>query len=371
MEIDDAEIYAVFPFFRGAREYIKKMNISIDEILNNPYYEVGRLKGVERAKASVKKSEMSRALPRSNKDRINEIVGYVIARMIISCTKDKFIIRRFAESERYRFRAWVNTYLQDISIEEKEEFITKVCREMGLDVEGVYYGEIDEKTQKIKGYKYSIPAYQFLQHTARIKPTGQDSASPFKWKLTLRLKHGRVYVSDDELIRICEEMIKKKINSELPLNVPEEFEEIFKKEINDIKMSAENIKKRFEVSDLGKVEVESFPPCIKQILGMIQAGENVGHAARFSITAFLNVIGMNTDDILSIFHTSPDFDESKARYQIEHITGKRSSTVYIPPECKTMKSYGICYNPDNICKKDWMTHPLKYYRFKRKKKKTK
>jgi DNA primase large subunit len=39
-----------------------------------------------------------------------------------------------------------------------------------------------------------------------------------------------------------------------------------------------------------------------------------------------------------------------------------------------MKSYGICYGEDNLCRKEWMTHPLKYYRTKdkgSKKKKTK
>ena len=51
-------------------------------------------------------------------------------------------------------------------------------------------------------------------------------------------------------------------------------------------------------------------------------------------------------------------------YQIEHITGTTSPTEYTPPECSTMKSYGVCPGGDALCHQEWMTHPLKYYRYK-------
>ena len=73
---------------------------------------------------------------------------------------------------------------------------------------------------------------------------------------------------------------------------------------------------------------------------------------------------MSADEIMGVFSASPDFDESKTRYQIDHITGEISGTVYSPPECSTMKSYGICFDEDGLCRKEWMTHPLKYYKIK-------
>ena len=39
---------------------------------------------------------------------------------------------------------------------------------------------------------------------------------------------------------------------------------------------------------------------------------------------------------------------------------------YSPPECKTMKTNGLCYSPDKLCEQEWMNHPLKYYRTKSK-----
>jgi DNA primase large subunit len=73
---------------------------------------------------------------------------------------------------------------------------------------------------------------------------------------------------------------------------------------------------------------------------------------------------MPANEIIKQFSLSPDFDPKKSRYQVEHITGVISSTSYTPPECNTMRTYRICFDPDDLCKQDWMTHPLKYYRAK-------
>jgi len=73
---------------------------------------------------------------------------------------------------------------------------------------------------------------------------------------------------------------------------------------------------------------------------------------------------MDSSDILEAFSTAPDFDTSKSEYQIKHITGESSGTEYSTPECSTMKSYGICFDPDELCGRDWMKHPLSYYRAK-------
>ena len=66
-----------------------------------------------------------------------------------------------------------------------------------------------------------------------------------------------------------------------------------------------------------------------------------------------------------MFSESPDFDEDIAGYQIKHITGELNGTEgYSPPECKTMKTNGLCHNPDTLCQQEWMNHPLTYYRVK-------
>jgi DNA primase large subunit len=104
---------------------------------------------------------------------------------------------------------------------------------------------------------------------------------------------------------------------------------------------------------------------------MSQAGENLPHHARFALVTFLNAIGLSPEEIFKVFTHAPDFKEDMVRYQVEHITGSTSATSYSPPNCDTMKSGGICFNPDGLCSKDWLTNPIKYYRIKGKRRKVK
>ena len=103
---------------------------------------------------------------------------------------------------------------------------------------------------------------------------------------------------------------------------------------------------------------------MKQILSNIQSGENVPHMGRFALVAFLNSLKLDTNDILKMFSTAPDYEEERTRYQVEHITGSISSTKYKPPGCDKMRTYGICPVEmiDYLCKKK--RHPLSYYKAK-------
>ena len=84
---------------------------------------------------------------------------------------------------------------------------------------------------------------------------------------------------------------------------------------------------------------------------------------RFALTSFLVNIGMPLDQMVSFYTDVTDFDESLTRYQIEHIAGmKGNRTKYTPPTCNTLRTHGVCRNPDSICKK--ISHPLSYYRRK-------
>ena len=104
-----------------------------------------------------------------------------------------------------------------------------------------------------------------------------------------------------------------------------------------------------------------LPPCIRKILIDIENGENIPHQARFAVTSMLLSLGLKVEEIVSLFSKSPDFDEEKTKYQIEHIAGRRGGgTRYTPPSCSTMRTYGICYGRDRIC--DSITHPISYVR---------
>jgi DNA primase large subunit len=84
---------------------------------------------------------------------------------------------------------------------------------------------------------------------------------------------------------------------------------------------------------------------------------------RFGLTSFLVNVGMPIDEIVKLYVSVTDFDESLTRYQIEHIAGLRGTrTKYTPPTCATLRTHGICRNINDICKT--IVHPLSYYRKK-------
>jgi DNA primase large subunit len=84
---------------------------------------------------------------------------------------------------------------------------------------------------------------------------------------------------------------------------------------------------------------------------------------RFAMAAFLLNIGTDEEELLKMFKSFTDFDDRIARYQVEHIAGKRGSRrKYTAPNCGTMRTHGLCINPDELCAT--ITHPLSYYRRK-------
>jgi len=82
----------------------------------------------------------------------------------------------------------------------------------------------------------------------------------------------------------------------------------------------------------------------------LQAGVNLAHPSRFFITTFLSSLNQDPEAVMRLFATAPDFKEAYTRYQVEHITGKTSSTQYSPPKCDTLVSSGVCPGPNALCR---------------------
>jgi len=288
---------------------------------------------------ALKDSRISESPFISESEALQEILSYVVSRILVSCINDFFLTRRYALAE----AVLMNERLHN----ETRDEINTVAGELGIsaDIDDTASGDI------------RIHVTDYLKHS-----TGFKSA---EWKLVNQdLNDGYVALSSRRMIRLLQHAVQVKIESELPLPVNDDIMKVYAGDINEIKSLIGSMKKDYQVKDFGKLDLERLPPCMKQILAMMQAGENLSHIARFSITAFLHTVGVSDEEILKLFGQSPDFDTSIARYQVEHISGSGSGTEYVPPGCGKMKSYGICYNPDRLCGYDLMTHPLTYYRVK-------
>ncbi|MCX8174006.1 MAG: DNA primase large subunit PriL [Thermoplasmata archaeon] len=339
----DLKMIARYPFLRAAADYIRNEQIELEQLLTDALYLPARELGCKRALSAV--SAPTKPFELSYNDEIGllyTLLSYPVARMIISATRDRAAIARYAVAE--------SKNLSALASGEKPENIVEIANDFGIEV------QISEKTGR-----YAIHFTGYLTFTSQFR------GSP-EWKLAYQdLENGWVHLSKEKFLRILEEALKRKIERELPLPVDASIRSRFQNEISQIREIVEKHKRAFPSREIGALDENAFPPCMKKILEVIRAGENAPHMARFAIVAFLKGLGLDAEQILKLFSTSPDFDPAKSRYQVEHITGKSSHTEYKSPGCATMKSYGLCMAGDDaLCGKEWMKHPWVYYRYRKK-----
>jgi len=333
----DTKLAAKFPFLEDATEMAAENEADIDKLLTSFVFEDARARGVERLEDAIRDSEISYVPLNKEDDRLTEVMSYPYARMIVSCIDDRFLTKRYALAEAKR----MNRLLGD----EPYPTILKIATALGVR------SQTDEN-----GLMMHFSDY--LKFSSRIKSTD--------WKLVnTEMKRGNVVLPKEKFVRVLENALFDKIESELPLNVPDEYKKMMQSDIDHVSLMLAESKNRFNPGFSGELNKDHLPPCIRTLLANAQNGVNLPHSGRFAMVSFLHAIGMNSDQILTLFSQSPDFDESKSSYQIRHITGElNGSDGYTPPECSTMKTNGICFEPDNLCNNDKVNHPLTYFRIK-------
>ncbi len=340
--MDNITLLAKYPFLNESKNYVKENFSSIDEILNDPIYERARLIAIERLDNAFEKRDVGNRSLATESDYIMELLSYPIARMITVCIGDVYFKRSYALSEAVH----VYSYLTN----ESTSNLIKIGEEFKFNVKY----EDDKKNIIIHFTDY-----------LRNAPTRYS-----QWKMINRnMEDGYISLSLKDYARIMQEALRQRINQELDTRKCQKIiKDTFKSDIQRINQLVEKHRKKIETEPIGRLDITKLPPCMKDLLKSIQSGENVPHMGRFALVAFLNSIKLNTDEILKLFSTAPDFEVEKSRYQVEHITGKTSSTSYTSPACGKMRSYGICPTEkmDELCEK--YRHPLTYYKIKWRKK---
>jgi len=327
-----------YPFLNVSKDYVKDNGLSVNELLDDPLYERARITGVERLDNAFKNHDVGNRSLATESDCIMELLSYPIARMIAVCIEDIYFKRRYALGE--AIHAYKNLVNEPIS------FLIDISNEFDLNVK--YFEDTNKIKMHFVDYLHNAPT--------RYK----------EWKMINRgMKDGYIQISHKDLARIIQEALRTRINVELDSKgCSKAIYKTFSSDIQRIQNTVMIHRKNIEATPIGKMDVKKLPPCIKDILAAIQAGENVPHAGRFAVVSFLNSLKLSTNDILKLFSSAPDYQEELTRYQVEHITGKISSTSYKPPGCEKMRTYGICPvdKMDDLCKKK--RHPLSYYKAK-------
>lgn len=328
-------ILSKYPFLNASKKYVTENNLSVEETLNDPLYERARTRGVERLDKAFKNRDVGDSSLISDTDCIMELLSYPISRMIAVCIDDVYFKRRYALGE--AIHAYKNL------INEPTSYLVDIVKEFNLNVE--YLSDTN---------RLSIFFVDYLRNA----PTRYK-----EWKMINReMDKGYIRISHKDLARVIQEALRNRINEELDSKACDKtIYKVFSSDITRIQSMVMIHRNSIKTAPIGKLDNKKLPPCIRNILSAIQAGENVPHMGRFALVSFLNSLKLSSKEILELFSTAPDFEEEKTRYQVEHITGSTSSTSYKPPGCDKMRTYGICpiEEIDELCKKK--KHPLSYY----------
>lgn len=338
----DLQLLARYPFFPAARDYIRESGYTAGELLTDPTFERSRQRALARVRASMSADGIADEPSVNDVEAEIELLSYPVARMILAHFGDQYLSNRYAVAES-------KLTTKRLSAEKDPDVVWTVAVGLGFPLE-----------PPLEGGSYArLHFLDYLQYSPARDP---------QWKLVNQpLRGGFVSLARDRVIRLVEEGLRDRLTEELvALERPgREVQRAFPKELNEISTILAAHRARFQQESTGEVRPDAFPPCIKAIWSGIQNHQNIPHMGRFAIVTFLHKQGMDSEAILKFFSAVPDFDVSKSRYQIEHITGKiGGSTEYTPPTCSTMQTYGICPLDmrDDICFS--IKHPLSYYRKK-------
>jgi DNA primase large subunit len=329
-----------YPFTVESVNYVKSLELKTEDFSKPDYEPV-----IERAILRVKEAFLQpireiRPSERVIDDEV-EILSFPIAVIVTKKFGDSYIQKRYALAEAKK---------ASLSLEaDSREKIIEVARNT--------FGWKISAAEPNQPFEVKIHFTDYVRNATNFH---ED-----KWKLVnRRLTGGEVYVTKSEVARLLQEEIRlhieKKLESEVKLELPEEFIKRF----NVLSEFFAQQKKTITLDEIIKgVDVEAFPPCLTKIYSDLTSGKNIPHMSRFTLTAFLHNIGMDLADIIKLYTSTSDFDEKMTRYQVEHIAGLTGGrTKYKPLNCTTMRTHALCNNPDNLCSR--VKNPLVYYKRK-------
>lgn len=330
---------AKYPFLREAVGLVDVLGLTVDDLADSNYSKVLD-RAENRVLDAILKGESEAALG----DSLTELLAFPVANMFVTVIGDDFLDRRYALSEAVR----ANSLL----LEESDARIAKMARvdfDWGLRL----------VSERLDGRLYGFELYfsDYLRNAAAFREP--------KWKLVNRLlRGGYVLLTKPEVARLLQEEVQRRIYNLFSKQVKLRLPDPLRARVDRLAKIFEENRSLITGGELPKEAlVDAFPPCMRHAFEGLMAGRRASHMERFALTSFLINAGMDIDDIMELFISVTDFDEQFTRYQIEHIAGLRGSrTKYTPPTCSTLRTHGICHNPDRLCKR--VNHPLNYYRIK-------
>jgi len=318
-------------------------------LLEDSAYEAARVLGRARILAAAEDPRGARDLEElARADADVRFLSFLFARMVLSAAPVVATLRRWAVAEAKRSYA----RLKQVPVDE----LSEVARRLGYTLEpqdgAVAFPLVDY-------VKLAVPIRE-----SEFRLAGQA------------VRHGLVVVRPVRAARLLQEAVRLRLAVPVPL-APDVVELVRARERELLDVVARRTPLPIARAGVpsGGLQPALFPPCIRKMMRSLQQGENLSHAGRFGLAAFLHRAGADFETIVDAYRGAPDFDESITRYQVEHITLRDGGAGYEPPECDTLRSHGLCARDgdpnasapvdrarDPRCFEESLRHPLQYYR---------
>jgi DNA primase large subunit len=334
--------YAKYPFTKEASEYVKSLDLRLEELDAPEYTEVVD-RAEERLEQALSEGTVS---PTSYAPTEAEILSFPVAMALVAHVGDDFLKRRYALAEAKR----IGLLLEE---EEDGKLLEIAKTSLGWRVERRPYKQ--GMTQVI-----TIHFADYLRNAVGFRDD--------HWKLVnRRMSNGCVVLEKGELARLMSEEVREKIEGDLEKSPRVNLRDVAPRlahRVEEISQILIQRKASLRAEELPKsIIVAAYPPCVRKLYDSLLAGQHIPHMGRFTLTSFLLSIGMKGDDLVKLYTSVSDFSETMTRYQVEHIAGQKGSrTRYTPPNCDSLKTHNLCPGPDELCQ--YIRHPLSYYRRK-------
>ncbi len=280
-----------YPFSSGAKTMLRESGVELDERIVQI--------GLERILKALD-GKLGRSVALHESEKMDEVLSYAAARMILGSLRNHFLSNKFAVEESKR----VHKYLND----ESEATVTKVGQELGIET-------------KEDGKRLVMDMGTYLRFAPR---------SVHYRLINREITKGMVAISKEERKRLIEEAVRKRLE-QMPIvkDPPDSVKEAGKKLLDRLpkpKMPSVNAKPG------------DHPPCVDKLLESVRKHQNLPHTARWFLVTYLIGIGLSDEQIIGIYSNLPDYSERITAYQVEHAR-KRGYSV---PSCATVNTYGLC-----------------------------
>jgi DNA primase large subunit len=329
---------AKFPFTTEASDYIKSFNIEPIELARPELNQILE-RAIDRVKQAVFSGKISSELSQEDID----ILAYPTALMLMSAIGDDRARRRYALAEAKRAYELLRNEPPEKLLHIATKSFSWNAKLIDQDVGGSHF-------------EFGVRFEDYVRNSARIRD--------LRWKLVNRvLSEGFVLLPREDFSRLLEEEVQAKVleKTAIPtVELPTELERY----VGPLRSLTAARSRQLAADEIPRAAMAvAMPPCMTNLLSLLQSSKHISHMGRFAMAAFLLNVGTSEEELLKMFKSFTDFDERIARYQVEHIAGRRGSRrKYTAPNCSTMRTHGLCINPDELCSS--ITHPLSYYRKK-------